>query len=72
VDGRVIDLSHAAARAIDLLGPGVGPVRIEVIRLPETLEAAVFAVQVGPSAAARTRSGCAPPWPPGTARLAWC
>ena len=47
VDGRVIDLSHAAARAIDLLGPGVGPVRIEVIRLPETLEAAVFAVQVG-------------------------
>jgi len=47
VDGRVIDLSRAAARAIDLLGPGVGPVRIEVIRLPETMEAAVFAVQVG-------------------------
>ena len=47
VDGRVIDLSRAAARAIDLLGPGVGPVRIEVVRLPETIEAAVFAVQVG-------------------------
>jgi len=47
VDGRVIDLSHAAARAIDLLGPGVGPVRLEVIRLPDTPEAAVFAVQVG-------------------------
>jgi len=47
VDGRVIDLSHAAARAIDLLGPGVGPVRLEVIRLPQTMEAAVFAVQVG-------------------------
>jgi len=47
VDGRVIDLSHAAARAIDLLGLGVGPVRIEVIRLPENPEPAVFAVQVG-------------------------
>src|ERR1017187_935839 len=47
VDGRIIDLSHAAARAIDLLGPGVGPVRLEVIRLPESPEAAVFAVQVG-------------------------
>jgi len=47
VDGRVIDLSHAAARAIDLLGPGVGPVRIEVIRLPDQVEAALFAVQVG-------------------------
>ena len=47
VDGRIIDLSHAAARAIELLGPGVGPVRLEVIRLPEAPEAAVFAVQVG-------------------------
>ena len=47
VDGRVIDLSHAAARSIDLLGPGVGPVRLEVIRLPQTMEPAIFAVQVG-------------------------
>ena len=47
VDGRVIDLSHAAARAIELLGPGVGPVRLEVIRLPQAMEPAVFAVQVG-------------------------
>jgi rare lipoprotein A len=34
IEGRIIDLSHAAARAIDLIGPGVGPVRIEVIRPP--------------------------------------
>jgi rare lipoprotein A len=47
VDGRVIDLSHAAARVIGLLGPGVSQVRIEVIRLPENPEPAVFAVQVG-------------------------
>lgn len=69
VDGRVIDLSRAAARAIDLLGPGVGPVRLEVIRLPDTIEPAVFAVQVGAfrdrdnaerlSAAMTTRYGAA-------------
>src|ERR1035437_8597411 len=35
VGGRIIDLSHAAAKAIDLIGPGVGPVRLEVIRLPQ-------------------------------------
>ena len=48
VAGRIIDLSHAAARAIDLIGPGVARVRLEVIRAPETLAApARFAVQVG-------------------------
>ncbi len=47
VEGRIIDLSHAAARAIDLIGPGIGRVRIEVIRTPEYAPAAVFAVQVG-------------------------
>jgi rare lipoprotein A len=34
VEGRVIDLSKAAARQLELLGPGVGPVRLEVIRPP--------------------------------------
>ena len=29
--GRAIDLSRAAARAIGLIGPGTGPVRLEVI-----------------------------------------
>jgi rare lipoprotein A len=47
VDGRIIDLSHLAARTIDLIGPGVAQVRIEVIRMPETLPPALFAVQVG-------------------------
>ena len=32
VDGRAIDLSYAAARTIDLVGPGTGRVRIEVLR----------------------------------------
>jgi rare lipoprotein A len=31
VRGRIIDLSHAAAREIDLLGPGVARVHLEVI-----------------------------------------
>src|ERR1039458_5952843 len=47
VEGRIIDLSHAAARAIDMIGPGIARVRIEVIRTPESAPPAVFAVQVG-------------------------
>jgi peptidoglycan lytic transglycosylase len=47
VDGRIIDLSHAAARAIDLIGPGVAQVRIEILRLPEATGPVAFAVQVG-------------------------
>jgi rare lipoprotein A len=47
VGGRIIDLSHAAARAIDLIGPGIARVRLEVIRPPAVPEAALFAVQVG-------------------------
>ncbi|MBV8553774.1 MAG: septal ring lytic transglycosylase RlpA family protein [Acidobacteriaceae bacterium] len=48
VDGRIIDLSKAAARQIDLLGPGVGRVRLEVIAAPAVLPANNFyAVQVG-------------------------
>src|SRR2546425_10922641 len=34
IDGRIIDLSHAAARAIDLIGPGVTQVRVEIISAP--------------------------------------
>jgi len=47
VDGRIIDLSHAGAQAIDMIGPGTAHVRVEVLRWPEVLEAPVFTVQVG-------------------------
>jgi rare lipoprotein A len=47
VDGRIIDLSHAAAQAIALIGPGIANVRIEVIHTPDNVPAAVFAVQIG-------------------------
>lgn len=47
VDGRIIDLSHAAARAIDLIGPGVAEVRMEVVKWPEVVTPGLFGVQVG-------------------------
>jgi rare lipoprotein A len=48
VDGRIIDLSKAAARQIELLGPGVGRVRLQVISAPADIPADDFyAVQVG-------------------------
>src|ERR1039458_8011373 len=47
VDGRIIDLSHAAAQAISLIGPGIANVRLEVIHTPANVTPAVFAVQIG-------------------------
>jgi rare lipoprotein A (peptidoglycan hydrolase) len=32
--GRIVDLSRGAAKAIGLIGPGTGEVRLEVVRLP--------------------------------------
>jgi rare lipoprotein A len=46
-DGRIIDLSHAGAKAIDLIGPGTARVRVEVISLPAGSGPSLFAVQVG-------------------------
>ena len=46
--GRAIDLSHAAARAIGMLGPGTAPVRIAVLERPPGGYARVaYCVQVG-------------------------
>jgi rare lipoprotein A len=46
VDNRIIDLSLAAAREIELVGPGVAPVRVEVLGDVD-LTAGFFTVQVG-------------------------
>jgi rare lipoprotein A len=71
VDGRIIDLSHAAAQAISLIGPGIANVRLEVIRTPENVPPAFFAVQIGafhdPKNAERVRAQMAARY--GTARL---
>ncbi len=54
VDGRIIDLSYAAARSLDMVGPGTVPVRIEVLGMarreaPARTKRAAgsYAVQVG-------------------------
>ena len=47
IDGRIIDLSRAAARDIDLLGPGVTKVRLEIIAAPRVAKEGLYAVQVG-------------------------
>jgi len=47
IEGRIIDLSHAAAKVVDLIGPGIAQVRLEIIAPPRNPEAPVFGVQVG-------------------------
>lgn len=48
VSGRIIDLSRAAARAIEMIGPGTVKVRVTVTKPPEKISTyELFAVQVG-------------------------
>ena len=47
IDQRIIDLSHAAARAIEMIGPGTARVRVVIIQPPKQAEPALFAVQTG-------------------------
>lgn len=47
VGGRVIDLSHAAAKAIGIIGPGTARVRLSVVGVPAVAEPNIFGVQVG-------------------------
>ena len=47
VNNRVIDLSHAAARAIEMIGPGVAQVELTILSSPASAAPAQFGVQVG-------------------------
>jgi rare lipoprotein A len=47
VDNRIIDLSMAAAREIDSIGPGVVPVRVEIVSVSVDPASGFFTVQVG-------------------------
>ena len=47
VDNRIIDLSLAGAREVDSIGPGVVPVRVEVISPGIDPTSGFFTVQVG-------------------------
>lgn len=61
VEGRILDVSYAAARQLGAVGPGVIPVRLRVIALPGTRASTVpagdggFTVQVG-SFSSRSRA----------------
>jgi rare lipoprotein A len=47
VDNRIIDLSMAAAREIESIGPGVVPVRVEIVSANIDPTSGFFTVQVG-------------------------
>lgn len=47
VGNRIIDLSHAAAGQIEMIGPGIANVELTVLSAPVPPSAGVFAVQVG-------------------------
>lgn len=47
IENRIIDLSLAAAREVDSVGPGVVPVRVEVLSQGVDPTAGFFTVQVG-------------------------
>jgi rare lipoprotein A len=48
VEGRVIDLSLAAAKAIDVWRPGTAPVQLDVLQTPASLESGGrWCVQIG-------------------------
>jgi rare lipoprotein A len=48
IDGRIIDLSHAAAKVIDLIGPGIARVRLDILSLPDlAARGGWYAVQAG-------------------------
>ena len=59
VDNRIIDLSLAAAREIDSVGPGVVHVRVEVLTQGIDPTGGFFTVQVGAFTIKATRSGYA-------------
>ncbi len=47
VDGRILDLSYAAARSLGMIGPGTVPVRLEVLGSPSGSLRTAYALQVG-------------------------
>ena len=71
VAGRIIDLSHAAAEVIEMIGPGVAQVRVDTLSLPALAprrktgtrsRPARFKIRIAPSACApRSSATTAPP-----------
>ncbi len=60
VEGRIVDLSLAAAKALDVYLPGVAKVRLEVLQAPAPLDTGGrWAVQIGSIANKKTASDLA-------------
>lgn len=82
IESRIVDLSNAAARKLDMLQPGVVPVALEVVAPAPVDPRTLFAVQAGTfrilANAERTRSlmaklyGTARIEPRGPAGELWC
>jgi rare lipoprotein A len=53
VEGRILDVSYAAARLLGIIGPGVVPVRVRVVAVPARPAAGdgTYTVQIGAFAA---------------------
>ncbi len=47
IDGRIIDLSRAAARQIQMIGPGTAKVRLRILSLAPALSSDYYGVQIG-------------------------
>lgn len=47
IPGRIVDLSLAAARKVDVYGPGVAEVRVELLQPAAPLSGGKWAVQIG-------------------------
>jgi rare lipoprotein A len=47
VSNRIIDVSHAAARSLEMIGSGLAQVELTVLAAPSSLAPAQFGVQVG-------------------------
>ena len=57
VEGRILDLSFAAAKVLDVYLPGVAKVRLEVLHVPSPLDSGGrWAVQIGSFAEERNAS----------------
>jgi len=57
VEGRILDLSFAAAKVLDVYMPGVAKVRLEVLKVPSPLETGGrWAVQIGSFAVEKNAS----------------
>ena len=68
VEGRIIDLSYGAAKAMGMLGPGIARVQLEILNPLVASLPGIFAVQIGafrdPANAARLRDRVAAEFSP--------